>query len=219
VQSFDGIGDFDGVVIQSGDHENPNETLVENALFFIRDRHVESGSDLVRKENETSRPAGRFQYADLPDRTACSAEEQAVPAGEDGNMCGSENIANGWKIRFVQRGEKGIAPLRVDGGRVFASTFVHGDASTCPATAGRGQLHVLRLDDASAAVNQQRTYDLGAGIPAAVEQIGETLFLPGGGAELYDLDGDGTRDTSLFLPSQAVKRYRTYWREPGVDPL
>lgn len=219
VQSFDGIGEFDGVLIQSGDHENPNETLVENALFFIRDRHVESGSDVVRKENDTSLPAGRFQYVDLADRTTCNFEEQEVAAGDDGKNCGSESIANGWKVRYIQRGEKGMSSVRVDGGRVFASTFFPGDARTCPAIAGRGQLHVLRLADASAAVNQQRTYDLGEGIPAAVEQIGETLFLPGGGAELYDLDGDGTLDSTMFLPSRAVKRYRTYWREPGVDPL
>lgn len=219
VQSFDAIGDFDGVLIQSGNREDPNEGRVENALFYIKDRHVESGSDLVRQENDTNRPGGRIQYADLEDRTACILAAQGGTAGEDGNACTNGRFPNGWKVRYVLPGEKGLSSPLTDGGRVFASTFVPGDAATCPATPGRGRLHVVRLDDAGAAVNQRRTYDLGEGIPAAVEQIGETLFLPNGGAELYDLDGDGTRDSSNLVPSEAVKLYRTYWREPGNDPL
>jgi type IV pilus assembly protein PilY1 len=219
VQSYDDGGAYDGVLIQSGDREHPNETAVENALFLIRDRQVASGDDVVRAENETARPAGRLQYADLADRTACIAGDAAsIAAGED-NSCGSLASAAGWKVRYNRPGEKGVSPVLVDGGRVFASTFVPGSASSCPATPGRGQLYVLRLADAAAVANQQRIYDLGVGIPDAVATLGENLLLPGGGADLYDLDDDGTRDSAKVLPSQAVKRYRTYWREPGVDPL
>jgi hypothetical protein len=43
--------------------------------------------------------------------------------------------------------------------------------------------------------------------------------LPGRGARLYDRDGDGVADIEKFLPSQAPRRYRIDWREPGLDPL
>jgi len=218
VRSFDGEGAFDGVLLQSGDREQPNETQVENALFYLRDRYTESGSERVRQENDTRLPAGRIQYAELMDRTACESGDPAVESGEDESGC-SEGGAQGWKLRYDQRGEKGASTVMVDGGRVFASTFVPGNAAACPAAAGRGRLHVVRLTDAAAVANQQRTYDLGEGIPGPVELIGETLLLPGSGADLYDLDGDGVRDQTRLLPSQAVQRYRTYWREPGVDPL
>lgn len=217
VQTFDSVGDFDGVLLQSGDREQPNDTAVENALFLIRDRQVDSGSAAVRRENDASHPAGRFQYDDLEDRTACITPEQLAEEGQE--ACGNANSVNGWKVRFVQRGEKGVSSVLVDGGRVFASTFVPGNATTCPASGGHGQLHLVRLADASAAANGQRTYDLGEGIPAAVESMGENLLLPGGGADIYDLDGDGTLDSTNLLPSQAAKRYRTYWREPDVDTL
>jgi type IV pilus assembly protein PilY1 len=219
VHSFDAVGAYDGVLIQSGDREHPNETLVENALFFIRDRHVESGSDLVKAENDVDYPAGRFQYSDLEDRTACVTGDEQVAEGDDANACAGGGATHGWKSRYARPGEKGVSPVLVDGGRVFATTFVPGDVSSCPVTPGRGQLHVLRLADASAAANQQRSYDLGEGIPAAVQPIGESLFVPAGGADIYDLDGDGIRDTANLLPGEAVKRYRTHWREPGVDPL
>ena len=82
--SFSDGGAYDGVLIQSGDREHPNETAVENALFLIRDRQVASGDDFVRAENETARPAGRVQYADLADRTECAAGDAApVAAGEE----------------------------------------------------------------------------------------------------------------------------------------
>lgn len=219
VESFDGTGDFDGVLIHSGDREHPNETQVENALFFIRDRHVQSGSEIVRTEDQTRDPAGRVQYAALEDRTRCSPGEESPITDEGGDACQHNGAASGWKVRYRLPGEKGLSSVRVDGGRVFASTFVPGDIASCPATAGWGRLHVLRLEDASAAANGQRSYELGEGIPAAVESIGETLLLPGGGADLYDLDGDGQRDSTNLLPSRAVKQYRTHWREPGIDPL
>jgi len=216
VQSFDGAGEFDGVLIQSGDREHPNETVVQNVLFYIKDRHVQSGSDLVREEDAANQPGGRIQYTDLEDRTTCTSAEQGTDIGDTGHPCGG-TLGYGWKLRFARPGEKGLASPVTDGGRVFASTFVPGDAAICPATPGRGYLHAINLADASAIANGLRSFALGEGIPAAVERIGDTLYLPGGGANLYDLDGDAQRDNANLLPSQAVPLYRIYWREPGVD--
>ncbi len=219
VQSYDEIGEFDGVLLQSGDRENPNETLVENAFFFLKDRQITTGSALVHAENAATKPAGRLHYTDLPDQTTCIEGTEKAGAGEDGITCGDRSSHSGWRVRFLETGEKGMSTPLVDGGRVFAATFVPGEATACSGPQGRGLLHVLQLANATAVANKKRTYELGLGIPAATTALGDTIVLPGGGIDLYDLDGDGVRDTVQLLPSHAGKLYRTYWSEPGIDPL
>jgi type IV pilus assembly protein PilY1 len=219
VQSFDGVGNFDGVLIQSGNPADPNETAVENALFYLKDRITVSGSAALQAGNETNQPSGRYRIDDLVDRTTCIAAPAEQAGGEDDGACSEAAFPNGWAVRFLEPGEKGLSSPVTDAGRVFASTFVPGDATRCPVRQGHGRLHVLRLADATAVANQQRVYELGEGVPEGAEQVGDLLFLPGGGVDLYDLDGDGSRDTTNLLPSRAVERYRTYWREPGVDSL
>jgi type IV pilus assembly protein PilY1 len=218
VQSYDAAGDFDGVLIQSGNREDPNETLVENALFYLKDREVISGSGVVRAENDIERPPARYQIGDLPDRTHCM-DDSGQETGETGDDCIDGSTERGWQFRFPQRGEKGLSTPLTDGGRVFASTFTPPLLSPCVPRRGQGRLYVLRLRDAAAVANHVKHYELGDGIPAAATSVGEMIFLPGGGINLHDLDGDGLRDTRQFLPSEARKLYRTYWREPGADHL
>jgi hypothetical protein len=102
---------------------------------------------------------------------------------------------------------------------VFATTYVPGAQRQCAAQEGEGYAYVLNLDDATAHANGQRIYHLGSGMPAAAVAVGDVILLPGSGIDLYDLDGDGERDVSKLLKSQAQGMYRVYWREPGVDPL
>lgn len=222
VQSYDATGDFDGLLIQSGNREDPNEALVQNALFYIKDREVVSGSAAVRAENDVGRPPARYQAADLPDRTHCmddSGEGPGEGPGSDSDDCAGGSTERGWQFRFPQPGEKGLSTPLTDGGRVFASTFTPALPSPCAPGWGQGRMYVLRLRDAAAVANNVKHYELGDGIPAAAMPVGEVIFLPGGGVDLHDLDGDGARDTSQLLPSEAGKLYRTYWREPGADSL
>ncbi len=219
VRSFDGTGDFDGVLIQSGDRANPNETAVNNHLFYIKDRETVSGSPVVKSENEVSNPPGRVLFADLLDQTACVAGTETVTEGGENIACQDQSIPHGWKIRFEQPGEKGLSSPLTDAARVFVTTYTPGDMSACPPQEGGGRAYVVRLADGSAVANNQRVYDLGAGIPTGAILVGDAILMPGGGIDLYDLDGDGIRDVSKLLPSKAAKLYRVYWREPGVDPL
>lgn len=218
VQSYDAIGLFDGVLLQSGNRANPNETLVENALFYIKDREISSGSPLVRAENEVDNPSGRIGIEDLVDQSDCVVGSEEV-VGENSITCAERIAQSGWQLRFGQPGEKGLSSPLTDGGRVFVSTFTPGDTRSCFNRRGMGRLYILRLSNATAVANRVRHYELGEGIPAGAQAVGNTIFLPGGGIDLYDLDDDGARDTVQFLPSEARTVYRTYWREPGMDPL
>ena len=105
----------------------------------------------------------------------------------------------------------------VDAGRVFATTYIPSVGGSCAPMEGQGRLYAIRLADAAALEGAVRVSDLGAGIPAPPVHLGETILLPGRGAPLYDLDGDGARDVSKLLPSQAGRAYRIYWREPAMD--
>ena len=57
------------------------------------------------------------------------------------------------------------------------------------------------------------------GVAVRAAPVGDAISLPGKGVDSYDMDGDGVPDISRLLPSDARTLYRTYWREPGIDPL
>jgi Tfp pilus tip-associated adhesin PilY1 len=107
----------------------------------------------------------------------------------------------------------------VDGGRVFFTTFRPATVATCAPSEGQGSVYVVNLTDGTAYANNQRIYEIGAGIPPGAVLIGDVILLPGGGIDLEDLDGDGVRDISKLPKSLATKFFQIYWREPGVDKL
>ena len=215
VQTFDSAGDFDGLLIESGDRADPNETSVENYLFYIKDRKTSSGDATVKAENSVSNPPGRYVFDHslsngLADQTNCVTGLEV-----DCNV----SLINGWKVKLARSGEKGLSAPLTDAGRVFFTTFIPGSAGTCAPSEGDGSIYVVNLADGTAAANSQRYYDIGPGIPPGALLIGDVILLPGGGIDLYDIDGDGNRDNSNLPESLARKFYQIYWREPGIDQL
>lgn len=57
------------------------------------------------------------------------------------------------------------------------------------------------------------------GVAVRALPVGNLISPPGEGIDLYDMDGDGASNISTLLLSHARTLYRTYWREPGIDPL
>jgi hypothetical protein len=57
------------------------------------------------------------------------------------------------------------------------------------------------------------------GVAVRAVSVSDVISRPGAGVDLSDADGDGASDISQLLPSHARTLYRTYWREPGIDPL
>jgi type IV pilus assembly protein PilY1 len=216
VRSHDEAGAFDGLLIQSGDRAHPKRLATEDYLFYLKDREVRSGADLLRPDIGGISPSGSIGFEDLPDQTDCVRGTERDPQGM---ACRDRSLAIGWKLRFERQGEKGLSRPLVDAGRVFATTYSPGSESACAPREGQGHLYVVRLADATALVGGVRVRDLGPGIPADPVYAGDHIMLPGRGARLYDRDGDGVADVEKLLPSQAPRRYRIDWREPGLDPL
>lgn len=219
VRTFDASGDLDGILIQSGNRADPNETTAENHLFYLKDREIVSGSDSVRLENDAANPPGRYVFSDLQDQTACVSGTESVVVEGESAACQDLLLASGWKIRYAQPGEKGLSTPLVEAGRVFATTFIPASGVACTPQEGQGQAYVVSLADGTAVANGQRVYDLGPGAPAGAILVEDNILVPGSGIDLYDLDGDGQRDVSKILPGQARKFYRTYWSEPGADSI
>jgi type IV pilus assembly protein PilY1 len=217
VRSQDALGSFEGILIQSGDRAHPNEVLVENYLFYIKDRQTVSGGVAVLEENSSPRPKGRIQLSDLADQTGCESGGAGPLAQSTG--CSEHPLEQGWKIQYEQAGEKGLSRPFTDAGRIFASTFVPGGSSLCPSEAGRGKMYVVRLENGSAVAQSKRYFDLGPGIPPGALLVEDLIYIPGRGADLQEGSGSGFEQPQKLIPSNAAKLYSLYWREPGIDPL
>jgi len=213
VEAYDSSGDFDGLLIESGNRADPNEVDVDNYLFYIKDRLIASGGSAARTATGAD-SSGRITFDALADQTDCVTGEEGA-----GTCNSAADLALGWKIALERSGEKGLSTPLVDAGRVFFTSFRPGEVDTCAPSEGQGSIYVVNLADGTAVANDQRIYEIGPGIPPGAILIGDIILLPGGGIDLYDLDGDGVNDLSKLPVSLTKKLYRIFWREPGIDQL
>jgi type IV pilus assembly protein PilY1 len=148
VFASDETGDFDAVILGSGDRAHPLSDVVENWFYMIKDRNTDSGSP----------PTTALTHNDLADLTDNCLQDESCSSPPD--------LSNGWKIRLqqcedgdvdVKCGEKSLAsPLTIEG-TIFLTTYlpVLGSTSseTIPATCGpkegRGLFYALDLQTAT----------------------------------------------------------------------
>lgn len=206
VQFFDDTGDYDAVIIGSGNRANPldkGSNLVVNHLFMIKDRATSAGggSDLNTVDID--------ELADLSDDT-CFLQE-------DTSGCAAlyPDLPNGWHIQLPGAGEKALASALTFGRTIFFTTYIPPgatEAATCGPGEGSGRLYAVNLADGSAVFNYDTSDDTGSdgdpnstgdrsddlksgGIPAQV------VFIPPGKILKPDLtisDTPGTNRATTF---------------------
>lgn len=210
VETFDGKGSFDGIVISSGDRAHPNEAIVQNYHFYLKDRLTNSGDIAVRSRMPLS-ALDTPVPGDLPDQTLC------VKGSE--SEC-TDVLPNGWKIRLQRAGEKGLSSALIADGSVYMTTFSPSIPDVgCGPKVGEGHVYIVKLDTGRAAY-ETRAYDLGPGIPDGVATLGPSVLLPGPG--VVPTSGSGVRNPPCKgkLCSVGINTiHRLYWREPGIDDL
>jgi len=201
VQTSDAIGQYDGILIETGDRASPLETTDQNYVFLIKDRNTASGSP----------PATTIDDSVISDTTAC------VTGSESG--CSLLSYANGWKIELTGGGEKGLASPLVSAGKVFFTTYTPSSViSGCSPSEGSGSLYIVDLADGTASYNN-RSMNIGPGIPPAVTAIGDdTLILPGSGI-VDPFDTSGSTDKTKLIQTGGKSMFIIYWREEGIDSL
>lgn len=205
VETLDSTGNYDGVLISSGDRAHPNETSVLNYHFYIKDRLIASGDAAVKSRTPLT-------LADLADQSGCGTGTEV--------SCGTESdLASGWRVALARPGEKGLATGLIDGGRAFMTSFKPASGvASCAPSEGTGSLYVVDLKDGS----NQVIYELGPGIPPNVILIGNVLFPP----SRPELDPNSPSDPNepgpcegAFCESKTQRLVPIYWREPGIDKL
>ncbi|NCF82593.1 MAG: hypothetical protein GWP74_13385 [Proteobacteria bacterium] len=198
VQSRDGTGPFDGLLIGTGDREDPNGTEVDNFFYLIKDRAITSGLPSTTV----------LEHDDLADLTSNCLQDSSCGAAPD--------LTNGWRIELTDGGEKNLATAITAAGSVFFSTFSPTPPTgTCSLSEGTGRLYVVSLQDATAVFNFDTTNDIGGtavldrvdllasgGIPVEVVPLGAGELLVQGqeaGQNIVDTGGQMS--------------FKTYWHE------
>ncbi len=200
VKSNDGIGNFDAVLIGTGDREDPLETGMSNKFFMLKDRATVSGSP----------PTTTLTPATLADLTVdCVSASNCTSST-------NENLSNrGWYFGLTSSGEKNLAAAVTAGGTIFFTTFMPtSDSSTCGLSEGSGYVYAVSLRTAQPVYNYDTANDLdgetlerrdalgGGGIPVEIVPIGDKYVLIQGqevGENIQAID--------------ATTNWRTFWYE------
>jgi len=156
VFASDENGDFDAVILASGDRAHPLATEVENWLYMIKDRNTTSGDP----------PASPITNNDLADLTDNCLQDDSVSCS--GSV--TDNLENGWKVQLRnceaggtddKCGEKSMAsPLTIEG-TIFLTTFMpvladetdDSTPETCGPKEGGGLFYALDLQNAGAVLD------------------------------------------------------------------
>ena len=208
VRTRDEQGDYDGLVIVSGNRADPLEELSENFAYLIKDRLTGvAGGDADPDAPAQAIPV--TSHEDLIDvsRLCVSGEEQE---------CLAADLAPGWKLQLSGVGEKGLSSPVVSNGTVLFSSYLPrtgppGDA--CAPAEGSSRVYTVRLANGAArfpppgpVLASHRFNPVGPGIQGAVVPYGDRILMPGLG-----LDGQ-----PLFRVPGPVYR-RAYWLEGRID--
>ncbi len=203
VQTKDADGNFDAVVIGSGDRADPLDgggTAV-NYFYMIKDRNTGIGAGL-----DTA-----ITNAILDDVTSNCLQD---------GSCKLE-LKHGWKLRMETSGEKVLAtPLTMSGKIFFTSYMPQGGsrASACSPSEGSGRLYAVSLQTAESVIN----YDTSDDMPTdddpegddATSKSDRSVELNSAGipAEVVTIPPNKILRPDLQVDSiDVATRWRTYW--------
>ena len=197
VQSRDGLGPFDGVLIGTGDREDPNGKDVNNFFYMIKDRAITSG-------NPSTTALVHDDLADVTDNCL-----------QDDSCATPPDLSKGWRLALENDGEKNLAAALTAGGAVFFSTFSPTPpAGTCTLTEGVGRLYVVSLQDATAVLNFDTTNDTGGTTYERVDTLGSggipVEVVPLGQGEVLV---QGQEAGQNIMPITGQLGFKTYWHE------
>jgi len=199
-QTRDGSGNFDAILIGSGDREDPLDTNVDNWFFVIKDRSTQSGSPSAT----TLTPAN-----------LANLSVDCVTAGNCDTTTQNNLSTYGWRMGLGGNGEKNLAAALTLGGEVFFTTFTpDGGNGSCGLSEGSGFQYAVSLQSAQPIYNYDLSNDTGGivldrsdslgsgGIPVEIVPIGDSYILVQGQEAGQNIQQIST-DTS----------WRTYWYE------
>ena len=210
VQTSDGIGSFDAVLLGSGDRAHPqSEITKQNWFFMIKDRATISGSPNTSLIHQISNSAANGFLVDITN--GCLNQS-------DADCAANSNLQYGWRLKLEDTGEKNLSSPLVSADIVTFTTYLPlgtvDDDSCVPL--GRSRIYQTKLKDGSplsflhpdavegSYTKTDRYLDLFEGIDGGVVAVS-----PGVG-----LTSSGFKAT---IGDQKPTRF--YWRERNIDTL
>ncbi|MGD8567703.1 MAG: PilC/PilY family type IV pilus protein, partial [Gammaproteobacteria bacterium] len=195
IQFRDSTGDYDAVVIASGNRAHPLDTGEDDFIYMIKDRAITSGS-----------PSGStYSHTDFFDATSNCLQTSSGCSGS------TSALDNGWKVELEANGEKSLATPTTLAKKIYVTSYLppgSGSNGSCEPDEGTGRLYALNLADATAVNDyyvengdslekQDRYTDLkSGGIPA------EVVYVPFDKVLKPDLSIDNVNTSG---------RWKTYW--------
>ncbi|MDX1405808.1 MAG: PilC/PilY family type IV pilus protein [Woeseiaceae bacterium] len=204
VQTKDDAGNFDAIIIGSGDRADPLDKAgpAGNWMFMIKDRGTAVGAG-----TNTG-----IEIADLGDVTDNCLQE--------GANCGID-LNTGWKLQLESLGEKVLATALTISGSVFFTSYIPpggGPENACTPSEGGGKLYAVSLQNASAVINYDTSDDPDdpdagdgeAGTTKADRDVElKSLGIP---AEVVSIPPNKILRPDLQIDTVDVAtRWRTYW--------
>ncbi|WP_434101802.1 pilus assembly protein [Methylocaldum gracile] len=202
VQAKDGTGNFDAVIIGSGDREHPLDVNVQNQFYMFKDRNTLSGNP----------PGTTKQVSDLDNLTNLGATAS--------NECNC-----GWYIDLglgADGGEKMLASPLTFLGKIFFSTYVpasQSDDFTCGPAEGKAYTYVVNLFTAAGVYDfdtskndvdgnpvNERAVESGSGIPS------DPIYMSLGGKQ-FITPGNIPTEEKFRSPLESRAIWKTYWYE------
>jgi len=208
VPSKDQYGLFDGVVIGSGNRANPLDKggATTDFMYMIKDRATAVG---------TGTNSG-LTHVDFGDVTSNCLQT-------DGGCV--VNLANGWRLRMEEPGEKVLAtPLTVTGKTFFTSYMPNSGtgATACSPSEGAGRLYAVSFQNATAVMNYDTSDDDPTAPPGEASTKADrsvelqSLGIP---AEVVSVPPNKILRPDLQVDNiNTTTRWRTFWNiQEDVD--
>lgn len=202
VQTKDATGAFDGLVIGTGDRENPLDVSVTNWVFMFKDRNINSGS------------LGAYSYPETDVNLANVT---------DYTYANTLDLNKGWRLQLVcpptapaTCGEKNLATALTLNGRVYFTTYkppASATGASCSLSEGSGLLYAVSLQLGKAVEDFDATNNTATQTLFAADRYKE---LASGGipAEVVSLGGGKILRPDLTIHDTATDSgLKTFWYE------
>jgi len=200
VQSKDGNGLFDAVVIGSGNRADPLDRggEADNFLYMIKDRQTAVGSGVNTGT----------EHADFGDVTSNCLQTSGGCVVD---------LYSGWRLGLEESGEKVLATPITLGGRTFFTTYLPNagtSANACEPSEGGGRLYAVALQDARSVMNYDTSDDSSdnPGQPTSKSDRSVELRSLGIPAEVVSIPPNKILRPDLQIDNVDVStRWRTHW--------
>ena len=192
----DGVGDYDAVLIGSGDREHPFDQVVQNRFYMFKDRFTGTITPAMLSVSATT-PTTIVESAmyDVSSDYTCLQTSSTCTTAQKTTAASSLLGSSGWYVSLTSTGEKTIAPATTAAGSVIFNTNEPKQDSVTGTAANTGS---SSGNSCTSDLGTARQYGLsfGNGTPTFIFNNLPTQYVPSAGGGRFAVFAGGG-----FLPT------------------